>query len=282
MGNGKKPTTMTFKNHKISSQLDKYIESIFYYKDFVPEHNIEKVIPTGNIFILIELDGFERKTFDNELESIGHFRNSWISGMHQKHLNISAHKNSEMLIIQFKSFGAYPFLKLPINELNNKVVQAEKYFGDSILKLREAIILKQSISDKFKIVEEWLLGIFDEKGIPPKEIIDFMKTLQSQPFSKHNELLKDYPKTSKNLIDQLKKYCGLTPKVFHRIFRFNTLLTNINQKKEIVWTDIVYETGYSDQSHFIKEFQEFSGFNPTQFIKNGYNDSVPNFLPLDK
>lgn len=67
MGNGKKPTTMTFENHKISSPLDKYIESIFYYKDFVPEHNVEKVIPTGNIFILIELDGFERKTFDNEL-----------------------------------------------------------------------------------------------------------------------------------------------------------------------------------------------------------------------
>lgn len=282
MGNVKKPTTMTFENHKISSPLDKYIESIFYYKDFVPEHNIEKVIPTGNIFILIELDGLERKTFDNKLEPIGHFSKSWISGIHQKHLNISAHKNSEMLVIQFKSFGAYPFLKLPINELNNKVVQAEKYFGDSILKLREAIILKQSISDKFKIVEEWLLGIFDENSILPKEIMDFMKTLQSQPFSKHNELLKDYPKTSKNLIDNVKKYCGLTPKVFHRIFRFNTLLANINQKKDIGWTDIVYETGYSDQSHFIKEFQEFSGFNPTQFIKNGYNDSVPNFLPLDK
>ena len=273
---------MTFENHKISSPLDKYIESIFYYKDFVPEHNIEKVIPTGNIFILIELDGFERKTFDNELKPVGHFSNSWISGMHQKHLNISAHKNSEMLIVQFKSFGAYPFFKNPINELNNKVVEAEKYFGKSISKLREDIISKQNSSDKFKMVEEWLTGIYDEMKTPPKEIIDFMNTLQRQPFSKHNELLKDYPKTNKHLIDRFKRYCGLTPKVFHRIFRFNTLLANINQKKEIVWTDIVYETGYSDQSHFIKEFQEFSGFNPTQFIKNGYNDSVPNFLPLDK
>lgn len=273
---------MTFENHIIPSPLDKYIESIFYYKDFIPEHNIEKVIPTGNIFILIELDGFERNTFNNELKPIGHFCNCWISGMHQKHLNISAHKNSEMLIVQFKSFGAYPFFKIPINELNNKVVQAENYFGESIFKLRDTIISKQNISDKFKDAEEWLLRIFDEKKTPTKEIMDFMKTLQSQPFSKHNELLKDYPKTNKNLIDQFKKFCGLTPKVFHRIFRFNTLLANINQKKEIIWTDIVYETGYSDQSHFIKEFQEFSGFNPTQFIKNGYNDSVPNFLPLDK
>lgn len=273
---------MTFENHIISSPLDKYIDSIFYYKDFIPEHSIEKVIPTGNIFILIELDGFERNTFNNELEPVGHFSKSWISGIHQKHLNISAHKNSEMLIVQFKSFGAYPFFKIPIHELNNKVVQADNYFGESIIKLRDTIISKQNISDKFKAAEEWLLRIFDEKKTPTKEIMDFMKTLQSQPFSKHNELLKGYPKTNKNLIDQFKKFCGLTPKVFHRIFRFSTILLNINQKKEIIWTDIVYETGYSDQSHFIKEFQEFSGFNPTQFIKNGYNDSAPNFLPLDK
>ncbi len=125
---------MTFENHTISLPLYIYIESIFYYKDFVPERNIEKVIPTGNIFILIELDGIERKTFNNGLEPIGHFSNCWVSGMHQKHLNISAHKNSEMLIVQFKSFGAYPFLKKPVNELNNKVIQAENIFGESILK----------------------------------------------------------------------------------------------------------------------------------------------------
>ena len=73
MGNVKKPTTMTFENHKISSPLDKYIESIFYYKDFVPEHNIEKVIPTGNIFILIELDGLERKTFIESIQKENNF-----------------------------------------------------------------------------------------------------------------------------------------------------------------------------------------------------------------
>jgi YesN/AraC family two-component response regulator len=56
----------------------------------------------------------------------------------------------------------------------------------------------------------------------------------------------------------------------------------MNQKEDIVWTDIVYETGYADQARFIKEFQEFCGFNPSKFIKIGYNDSVPNFLPLDK
>lgn len=62
----KKPTIMTFENNKASSPLDKYFERIFYYKDFQPEHNFEKVIPIGNKFILIEFDGFE-KIIKNEI-----------------------------------------------------------------------------------------------------------------------------------------------------------------------------------------------------------------------
>ena len=54
-----------------------------------------------------------------------------------------------------------------------------------------------------------------------------------------------------------------------------------NKKSEIVWTDIVYETGYADQSHFIKEFQEFCGFNPSKYIKNEYHTSIPNFFPIE-
>ncbi len=273
---------MTFEIHELKYPLDQYIESIFYYKDFVPEHNIERVVPTGNIFVLIELDGIERKTFDNELNPTGYFRQAWVSGMQQKYLNISAHQHSEMLVVQFKPSGAFPFLKIPISKLNNTVRQADTYFGESIINLRSNIIHQQNIHDKFEMVEQWLLEIFDENKTPPQEILNVIAKLQNQPYSKHNELLKDFPKTNKYLIDQIKKYCGLTPKVLHRIFRFNTLLAFINQKEEIVWSDIVYETGYADQSHFIKEFQEFCGFNPSKYIQNRYNESIPNFFPLDQ
>jgi AraC-like DNA-binding protein len=272
---------MTFETHKISSPLDKYIESIFYFKDYVSEHNMERVVPTGNIFLLLELDGFERMTFNNDLQPTGHFKNTWVSGMQKKYLSISVHQHSEMLGIQFKPTGAYPFFKIPINQLNDSVRQSETYFGDSVTNLRNKVTQIKDITKKFTVVEQWLLERLDEKKAPPQEIADVVLKLQSQPFAKHNELLSDYSKTRKNLINQFKKYCGLTPKVLHRIFRFNTLLANMNQKNDIVWTDIIYETGYADQAHFIKEFQEFSGFNPSEFIKSGYNDSVPNFLPLD-
>jgi methylphosphotriester-DNA--protein-cysteine methyltransferase len=141
---------------------------------------------------------------------------------------------------------------------------------------------KPNAKSKFDTIEKWLLQLLDENKTAPIELTDVLLKIQNQPFSKHNELLVDYPKTQKHLIQQFKKYSGLTPKSMHRIIRFNKLLETINQKKEIIWTDIVYETGYADQSHFIKDFQNFCGFNPSEYIKNGYNESTPNFLSLNK
>jgi len=273
---------MIFETYNIQTPPANYIDSIFYYKDYIPEHNIERVVPTGNIFILFEFDNIPRHTFDRDLNSNGTFTKAWVSGMHQKYLSISAHKNSEMLVIQLNPIGGFPLFKKAISNLNDKVEPAETYFGEIILRIRQDIIEEPKIDSKFKIIEEWLLKMYDESLSASEELIEILGLLQSKPFVKHKELLENYPKTQKQLILQFKKYCGLTPKTLHRIFRFNKLLNHINQKKEIVWSDIVYETGYMDQSHFIKDFYNFCGFNPTKYITNGYNNSIPNFFPIDK
>ena len=39
----------------------------------------------------------------------------------------------------------------------------------------------------------------------------------------------------------------------------------LDQKSENL-TDIAYESEYFDQAHFIKDFREFTGINPKEFI----------------
>jgi hypothetical protein len=83
---------LIFETHLLTKLLKEYVESIFHFKEFMREHAIERVVPTGHIFIIFELDGLVRNTFDNEtLTPNGVFTKVWISGMHKKHLSISAH-----------------------------------------------------------------------------------------------------------------------------------------------------------------------------------------------
>jgi len=274
---------LIFETHTLQKPLIEYIESIFYFKEFKPDHSIERVVPTGHLFILFELDGFERNTFNNKsLKPNGSYSNVWVSGMHKNYLSISAHQNSEMLVVQFKTNGAYPFLKLPIHELNDKVISGEEIFGKEILTLRNQIVKGNTASEKFKIIEHWLSKRCDTSKTAPKEIVAILEQIQSKPISESSTIIASYPKSQKHLIHQFKKYFGLTPKVFHRIFRFNEILKQIQHKQQLKWTAIAYEFGYSDQSHFIKEFKEFSGFNPQEFINADFHKEEPNFFPLDR
>ena len=226
--------TMIFETHIIKKPLVDYIESVFYFKDFKPDHSIERVVPTGHLFIIFELDGFVRNTFDNEtLKPNGSHSNVWISGMHKNYLSISAHQDSEMLVIQFKTSGAYPFVNVPVNQLNNKVVSAQEIFGNEILALRSQILKGKTIPEKFTITEKWLIEKFDKNKSAPEEILSILEQIQSKLISESKVIVSSYSNSQKHLIHQFKKYFGLTPKVFHRIFRFNEILKQIHNKQPL-------------------------------------------------
>ena len=274
---------MNFTQHTLPLELTGTVESIFHFSGYQPEHTMERVVPTGHIFIIMELDGFPRNTFDNEaLKPLATFSEAWISGMHKNFLSISDHKDSEMLVIQFKAGGGYPYLHTPLSNLNDQVIPAQKILGDEILQLRSNILEKESVTEKLKLAEAWLIARMNKAFLPEPEILSIVETLKTNPLNQHKEVVQEYSKTQKHLIDQFKKYVGLTPKVLHRIFRFNEVLQKIHMKEKLEWSEIAYQFEYADQSHFIKEFKEFSGFSPQEFIGADFHKEQPNFFPLDK
>lgn len=274
---------MIFESHTPQDPIAPFIESIFHFKDFVPDHSVERVVPTGHIFLLFELDGFERHTFDNHtLEPNGNYSDVWIAGMHRHYISISAHQDSEMFVIQFKPFGAYPFFHLPIAELNERIVPAQELMGGTPIQLRRSLMGTPDSKEKFDLADSWLLERFDETKTPPPDFIALVERLREAPINTMNQLIDSYPTSRKHLIDQFRKYVGLTPKYFQRILRFNEVLRKVHQKKEVSWTEVAYDCGFSDQSHFIKEFRHFSGFNPSEFLKREFDKEEPNFFPLDR
>ncbi|WP_299438384.1 AraC family transcriptional regulator [uncultured Aquimarina sp.] len=274
---------MIFETHQLTPPIGDYIESIFHFKDFIPDHSIERVVPTGHVFIIFELDDILRNTFDNStLKPKNTFTKAWISGIHKNYISISAHQKSEMFVIQFKSFGTYPFFHFPSEDLSEKILSAEEVFGEELIQLRENLLKQKTSQKKFSVAEKWLTKRYNESKTPSKELLSIIERLQKEPVTNFNKVIESYPYTQKHLIDQFKKYVGVTPKYYQRILRFNEILQQVRQKENISWSQIAYQCGYADQSHFIKEFNHFSGFNPQEFIKQEFDKDEPNFFPLDR
>jgi AraC-like DNA-binding protein len=100
--------------------------------------------------------------------------------------------------------------------------------------------------------------------------------------NKGNLEIKDISKrigiSDRTLQRRFQSYVGLTPKQFAKIIRFQSSLSMLNQSKKTQLTDIAYDTGYFDQSHFIRQFKVFTKQKPFTFReKNESLSPLSNF-----
>ena len=68
-----------------------------------------------------------------------------------------------------------------------------------------------------------------------------------------------------------KKYVGITPNQYRRICQFQISFAQLRSKKFDTLTDVAYDNGFADQSHFIRSFREFTQITPGNYLKFGMN-----------
>lgn len=276
---------MHFVMHHPSEKLVPFVQSIIHFKHFMPDHSIERVVPDGHIYIIFELDGFKRNTFNNQtLEPNATYTRVWLSGMHKHYISISAHQDSEMFVIQFKPGGLSPFLDKAISGLNNKVTPAEQLFGESVLILRSQLLANSNDDESmFQLAEDFLFDHLHTIQNAARTLVDKMLlAIQKNSASQLQDIVADSGYSQKQAIQLFKKHVGLNPKSYQRIVRFNEILPLVMEKKSISWNNICANCYYYDQSHFIREFKTFCGYSPRDFLSEQNQHSEPNFFPLDQ
>jgi len=76
-----------------------------------------------------------------------------------------------------------------------------------------------------------------------------------------------YNLSSRQYQRRFKQRMGVSPETYIRILKFQQSLQAINHQAFSKLSDIGYELGFADQSHFIREFKLFSGYTPKDFLQ---------------
>jgi AraC-like DNA-binding protein len=69
-----------------------------------------------------------------------------------------------------------------------------------------------------------------------------------------------------HLATQFKLHLGVTPKRVARIYRFARLILSVDALRPVDWSELAHVSGYFDQAHFSKEFKDFTGLTPTEYL----------------
>ena len=69
-----------------------------------------------------------------------------------------------------------------------------------------------------------------------------------------------------------KKYVGVTANQYRRICQFQVSFDQLRGKEFTKLTDIAYDNGFADQSHFIRSFKEFTQTTPNDYLRSGLKE----------
>ncbi|AGA79886.1 AraC family transcriptional regulator [Echinicola vietnamensis] len=170
--------------------------------------------------------------------------------------------------IRFYPYGFANFVYKPIPNLVNKETPLNQLFEvETVTDLEQKIIKAKNTEERINIIEKFLLDkLNDEKTINAivKNTVDSL--LSTNGKASITSIFKDEPSKRRQLERNFKKQIGLSPKKLGKLIRLQTALKMLlNQQSENL-TDIAHNSEYFDQAHFIKDFREFTGINPKEFI----------------
>lgn len=204
-------------------------------------------------------------------------KNSWITGVQRQFIIVENSSQLSMMGVEFLPGGAFPFFGFRISEIKDFSVELDLIWGKAATEGRDALLESKSNEEKFDILENLLMRQL-------KADVEFHAAMQcavrtiakSSPAYKIDDLAHTMGFSHKRFITLFDRTIGITPKLFTRICRFQRALSAIPQNGAVDWTTIAHSCDYFDQAHFIKEFQEFSGFRPTEYIRA--RGTFPNWI----
>jgi len=103
-----------------------------------------------------------------------------------------------------------------------------------------------------------------------RKLIDEMYETKGNLRIKRLEELTGY--TSRTLQRQFQNDMGMSPKAFSRIVRGQMAVHNISQGTQVTFSELASDLGFSDQSHFQREFKNLISTTPLNYqrrIKQG-------------
>ncbi|GJQ62531.1 MAG: AraC family transcriptional regulator [Melioribacteraceae bacterium] len=266
--------------HFPAEPLNYFIESFYYYKDYNPAHLVDRLLPDGNVQLIFELTDVPKYIYDNNtLTEIQSCRNTWFAGLRNEPITIPSGRESEMIIVSFRKGRAYPFLNEPMFALKNYVIDAELLWENQILDIRSRLQEIKNPREKLVCLESKLLQYYGSK-LATNGFVDFaVSEISKNPTGlRLKELIAQTGYSKKHIIKTFKEKVGTSPKEFAKILRFQKAIKLIEAGGKVDWSSVAFDCGFFDQSHFIADFKQFSGFTPSEYFSRK-SDQL-NYVPI--
>ncbi len=186
-----------------------------------------------------------------------------LAGQLKKHFYLRNTGVSGMLGIKFQPTALSYLFGIDMSEITDRVIPLPLTIKD----LFKEMTLKAGLDadSLFKSLDAISTKYLGEHAIEVNEIDEAVREIIRLKGNLDMATLCDHVACSQRKLErQFKSYVGLSPKFYARVIRLSHIF-ELMQQGDQSWSDLVYHSGFYDQSHFIKNFKEFTGEDPSAY-----------------
>lgn len=246
--------------------LDAFVEVVWGVKGLT-FYQSETVLPNGGIEFMLNFGSTQRVLAFGSQKTFEEHKNYWIAGLQNQPLTIESSGASHLISIRFRPGGAHALFGMPIEEINNRVVDLDLVLGNAIEELHTRLGLANDFRSRVKIIETWLLQKLNpheyEHRLVNQAIATLWRSGSGKPIA---ELCEELGLSNKHMITIFRRLVGFPPKSVARIMRFRKLIDAVKFERDVDWARLAQNFSYYDQSHLIREFRKLSGVTPEGYI----------------
>lgn len=175
---------------------------------------------------------------------------------------------SQVIGFNFQPGKAHPFFGTRLDEFTDRVVTLDEAWGAEGRELEDRVAEAKTPLAVKKVVEAAFIRRLERfEGYPTALPEPLEVALEAQGGARVEDLARKAGCSARHLKRLFDQWVGLSPKIFSRIVRFQALCGRLTDASQADWVGLANDHGYFDQSHLIRDFSDFAGLTPMEFLK---------------
>ena len=260
---------MTYREFSPSDNLKAFVKC-FYLTEYDSNVVQDKAFATGNIELMFNIgSGSFQAGRDGSFQTTPGIE---LWGQIINPLDFKSLGSNKMLGIRFHPHTASLILGDDVHAFNDQVSDFSDLAGSEVRNLHERLLHSQSLKEQLALLETFLMkkvAAFQKKNSKFLIVNNVITEMRSEDFCDDiQNVAFRYGISSRYLQKLFIQFTGITPKLYYKIARFQKSLLLAGAKDRSL-TSIAYQSGYFDQSHFIRDFKLFTGDLPSAFDGTG-------------
>ena len=184
-------------------------------------------------------------------------------------ISLATQGNFSFIVFQLYPFASKHLLNVDPKELNDECYDLLEVGTMDTASFHQKLMSTSDLMEQVEILSDLMEALLSARHNHEDTRIHHAihQIIRNKGIGKISQIRESVFMTERTFERNFLNEVGFTPKQFARIIQFQSTIERLSGNQVDTFTDLAYQSGFADQSHFNRVFKSYTGLSPKQYHK---------------